>query len=273
MAGVSGCGHSIEPGYDKASVPQTNDVSSAPTLSSTSAVSSTPEGASASATESPPEFVSLFDGKSLTGWSINRGEGEGLPAEQIFTVDDVGIHVYAAAEQGSAQPIASLTSEREYSRFVLELQYKWGTNRFGERSETERDAGVLYHVHTDVTRVWPPSLEMQLGTSALDGRWVTGDVFILGGITQAVVNGQVANEGRFRTTVLAEKPQGEWNQLRLEVDADKQAIYELNGIVLNQLQTFKKKVGEEYVTLDRGKVALQAEYAELWYRNVRIAEL
>jgi hypothetical protein len=217
--------------------------------------------------------VSLFDGKSLTGWSINRGEGEGLPAEQIFTVDDVGIHVYAAAEQGSAQPIASLTSEREYSRFVLELQYKWGTNRFGERAETERDAGVLYHVHTDVTRVWPPSLEMQLGTSALDGRWVTGDVFILGGITQAVVNGQVANEGRFRTTVLAEKPQGEWNQLRLEVDADKQAIYELNGIVLNQLQTFKKKVGEEYVTLDRGKVALQAEYAELWYRNVRIAEL
>jgi len=228
-----------------------------------------------SATASPPapEFVPLFDGQTLNGWSVNRSDGDGLPAEQIFTVDADGIHVYAGAEQGSVQPPATLTTTREYSRYVLEFEYKWGTNRFGERAETERDAGVLYHVHTNVSAVWPPSLEMQMGTSELGGRWVTGDAFILGGFTRAVINGQVATEGRFTTSVLAERPHGEWNQLRLRVDGADSARYELNGLELNQLGSFEKWEVERYVPLDRGAIALQAEYAELWYRNVRIQEL
>lgn len=217
--------------------------------------------------------VALFDGQTLAGWQVARAEGEGLPAEQIFTVDAEGIHVYAGAAQGSAQPIATLVTELEYGHFVLEFEYKWGQNRFGERSDTARDAGVLFHVHTNVSQVWPPSLEMQMGTSDLDGRWVTGDAFILGGSTRATVQGQVATEGRFRTTVRAEKPEGQWNQLRLTVNGSESASYELNGTELNSLGPFEKDMGGAWVPLERGRIALQAEYAELWYRNIRIREL
>jgi hypothetical protein len=226
-----------------------------------------------SCSSSEPQSIALFDGQTLAGWQVARAEGDGLPAEQIFTVDAEGIHVYAGASQGSTQPIATLVTELEYSHFVLEFEYKWGQNRFGERSDTARDAGVLFHVHTSPSQIWPPSLEMQMGTSELDGRWVTGDAFILGGGTRATVQGQVATEGRFRTTVRAEKPEGEWNQLRLTVNGSESATYELNGTELNSLGTFEKDMGGAWVPLDRGRIALQAEYAELWYRNIRLQEL
>ncbi len=209
----------------------------------------------------------------MHGWSVNRGVGAGLSEEQIFTVDDVGIHVYAGAQQASTQPSATLSTDKEYSKYVLELEYKWGTNRFSDRSSTARDAGVLFHLHTDITAVWPPSLEMQMGTSELGGKWVTGDLFILGDTTQAVVGGKVANGGQFRTSIRAEKMEGEWNQLRLTVDGAASATYEVNGMKLNYLETFKKKQGADYVSLGSGKIAIQAEFAELWYRGIRIKEL
>jgi Domain of Unknown Function (DUF1080) len=222
--------------------------------------------------ESNSGFVPLFDGKTLAGWSVNRGAGDGQPAEEIFTVDDQGIHVYAGAAQGSVQPVATLLTDREYSRFELQLEYKWGTNRFAERANTARDAGVLFHLHGDLTLVWPPSLQMQLGTSELGGEWVTGDVIVLGTTTQAVIDGQVVNTGRYPTRERAEKPEGEWNQVRLSVDADKSATFELNGVVVNHVESFKHQVNGVYLPLERGRLAIEAEWAELWYRNISIKE-
>ena len=219
-------------------------------------------------------FVSIFDGETLDGWIVNRFDEapEGLSEDEIFTVDDVGIHVYAGAEQGSHQARATLVSEKEYSRFVLEFEYRWGDARFAPRADVERDAGFLFHIHGDIHRVWPSCLEMQMGTSPLGGEWVTGDLWVLGNSKVSWQSTPIDRPRRIETKRLAEKPLGDWNLLRVTVDGANSAVFELNDtILLDGISDFTvRRSGEP---LEKGRVGVQAEWAELWYRNIRIKEL
>jgi hypothetical protein len=70
-----------------------------------------------------------------------------------------------------------------------------------------------------------------------------------------------------------EKPKGEWNKMKIIVDGAKKATFILNGEVVHEIYDLEKKVDEKWVPLDKGRIALQAEWAELMYRNIEIKEL
>ena len=52
-----------------------------------------------------------------------------------------------------------------------------------------------------------------------------------------------------------------------------QATYIINGKINNQATKIEEMIGQEWVPLSKGKIALQLEFAEVSYRNVEIKEL
>jgi hypothetical protein len=237
-------------------------------------------------------FTPLFDGKTLDGWTAARSKGENDWGN--FTVNEAeqAIHAYAGEEHGTEQITDCLVTDTEFSHYILKLEYKWLESRFAPRADWDRDAGLLFHVHGDLKKVWPHSLEMQIGESLGDkpdakgsaGRFHTGDLFVLGKHlrtdTPIGENNRYAKEGKMtngrsrRTPLGSEKPKGEWNEMELRVHGNEKATFIFNGEVI--LETFnfaqKNKAGEK-LPLEKGHIGLQAEWAEILYRNIRIKEL
>ena len=63
-----------------------------------------------------------------------------------------------------------------------------------------------------------------------------------------------------------------WNTVEVIVRGN-DATYLLNGKVNNRASKIEQMANNEWVPLTKGKIALQLEYAEVFYRNVEIKEL
>jgi hypothetical protein len=61
----------------------------------------------------------------------------------------------------------------------------------------------------------------------------------------------------------AEKPSGEWNTLEI-ISFNGKCVHIVNGVIVN--------VGED-ASIKNGRILLQSEYAEIYYRNVKIRKL
>ncbi|MDB4740191.1 DUF1080 domain-containing protein [Akkermansiaceae bacterium] len=235
-------------------------------------------------------FVPLFDGKSLDNWTSARALAGG---ESAYSVNEAekAIHVYAGKEADSKQETDCLNTKLEFSHFILKLEYKWLGKRFAPRADWDRDAGLLFHVHGDLKKVWPMSLEMQIGESAGDkpgargsaGRFHSGDLFVLGKGLKVDTKGKDGHfhaEGKkrtgkgFPTKLGKEKPFGEWNEMEIQVHGSEKAVFILNSEVVHEITNFiqNDKDGKE-IPLAMGRIGLQAEWAELMYRKIRIKEL
>ena len=70
-----------------------------------------------------------------------------------------------------------------------------------------------------------------------------------------------------------EKPKGQWNEIEIRVFGDKKATFMLNGKVVHEIMNIQKMEEGKLVPLTKGHIGLQAEWAELLYRNIRIKEL
>ena len=236
-------------------------------------------------------FVPLFDGETLEGWKSARSNGDKDWGPYSVNKEEKAIHVYAGQEQGSKQKTDCLNTIKEYSHYILKLEYKWLEKRFAPRTDWDRDAGLLFHVHGNKTKVWPLSLEMQIGESPGDkpdargknGRFHTGDLFVLGrGLRTDTkregkfwsATGEKQNGGSVRTKKGTEKPKGQWNEMEIQVHGSEKAIFILNGETVLETTNFtqQNKDGEK-TPLTKGSIGLQAEWAELLYRNIRIKEL
>lgn len=231
-------------------------------------------------------FVPLFNGKNLEGWKSAHSEGEGDYGPFKIDEKEKAIHVYKGEKGGSAQSTDCLYTEKDYSRYVLRMEYKWMENRFAPREDYERDAGLLFHVHGNLNKVWPNSMEMQIGETPGERlgkkRYHTGDLFVLGkGLeckTRKTKNiydpeGKLVSSKHCPTVLGVEKPHGEWNEIEIVVDGAEKVTFKLNGEVVHEIQDLVKVVQGKKVPLDKGRIALQAEWAELMYRNIRIKEM
>jgi hypothetical protein len=246
------------------------------------------------------DWIDLFDGKSLEGWVANlgkRGDGNSQKLEDIFTVNDGTIHVYKDAPNRTKQFNANLRTKDSFSRFRLQVEYRWLDNRFQPRHGAVRDAGILFHIHTEPDSVWPPSVEMQLGGGEPGAPYVSGDIWIIGntrGKSPAEMDGTAFyykpdgaivqfsgifpnDEGSKRanyTSVAATKPHGEWNLAEVVVHGAERAEYYLNGKLVSEVTDMRFLDADgEWQPLSFGQISLQAEWAELQYRTIRIKPL
>lgn len=229
--------------------------------------------------------VALFDGKSLDGFVAYREPATRLTPEQaatIFKVEDQSIRVYGDAPDKSTQSRHTLVSNKSFTSYQLSFEYKWGTKVFAPYTDLQkypRDAGLLFHIHGDLTAVWPSSIEFQVKEGS------SGDIFALyaqcvslakaggttfvdadAGGTEKVVNG---SQGFVQHARSANFELPGWNALTLEVNAGA-ATYTVNGHVVNKVIRVMDKQGKSVTS---GPIAFQAEHAEVFYRNIFIKEL
>lgn len=250
-------------------------------------------GAGGADNGSEPPIIDLFNGTDLTGWTAYRETSKTSPgtqlsdsdAEAIFKPEDGTIRVYGDAPDQSEQSRHTLLSDESYSKYILTLEYRWGTKKFApytDLTQYPRDAGVLWHIHGDLTQVWPSSIEFQIK----DG--TTGDIFALyarctslarnGGTTfvdadqggtEKVVDGADGYVQHSRSENL--EVDG-WNSIELQVDGGT-AVYLVNGQVVNRVLSVNDRSGSTGSPVTSGPIALQAEHAEVFYRNIRIQVL
>jgi hypothetical protein len=248
-------------------------------------------------------WKALFNGKDLDGWYIVIKNGRSDDPKHLVQVHDGMVHMYKDEDANSPQPSGYIVTEREYSDYHLRLEYKWGEKRFAPRAHGKRDAGILYHV-TGKDGVWPRSVECQIQENDV------GDIFTVSTRLTALVDPRSTNQlsevvtnetGVVKTNEIirprflaAEKggvayvqgvaggirrvvrnPMAEregWNTVEVIVRGDS-ATYIVNGKTNNVASRVEEMVEGRWVPLRKGKIALQLEFAEVFYRNVQMMEL
>jgi hypothetical protein len=245
-------------------------------------------------------FVPLFNGTSLDGWT------PGNASAAFFAVDmaagEPAIHVYPTQADQSTQGQGALRTNESYSSYVFHLEYKWGTKRFADRKDKDRDNGICFHITPPLGDVWPTSVEFQLGSQAWPGDWVSGNIFMLVNKTRAKwpFTMQMSQEAYSPTgtkktigaptsyyKALSVPPNlnkggagssataaTDWNIIELTVHGSKDAEYKVNGTVVNGLTDMEYDTGNgTFAPLDHGPIAIQAEFAEVYFRNIKIKVL
>ncbi|GAC1438796.1 MAG: DUF1080 domain-containing protein [Sediminibacterium sp.] len=197
----------------------------------------------------------LFNGKNLDGWhSFLRSKGKNNYPEKDFAIENGLLHI-------SGKEFGYICTEKEYSNFHLVVECKWGLKKYPPRDAdtTKRDNGILYFVQLSKDTVWPKSIECQIQEGDVGDFWMVDSATIeVDGIRSVP-----KDYARSIKKTDAEKPSGEWN--RIEVIADKGKLTHIvNGKIVNEATN---------PSIIKGKIIIQSEGAEIYYRKIEIAEL
>jgi hypothetical protein len=199
------------------------------------------------------QFKPIFNNKNLMGWyTFLEKQGKNKDTIQNFKVENGAIHVLG-------KEFGYLASDKSYGNFHLVLEFKWGTKKFPPREQEKRDAGVLYRVQKNGDKIWPKCIEFQIQEGDVGDIWLVDS-------TAINVNGATTPKlpyYRVQKFKDNEKPNGEWNKVEV-IAKDGKVTHISNGVVVNE------GTGLEIL---EGKILLQSEGAEIYYRNIRIAEL
>jgi hypothetical protein len=207
------------------------------------------------AADAPAGFTSLFNGKDLAGWhgynphSVTKLTGEKKEAmlkkmrdefPQHWSVKDGEIH------NPGTGPYA--TTDKEYGDFELTLEYNMAP---------KGDSGVYLRGAPQV-QIWDPTDEKafkhgaQLGSGAL---W----------------NNSPGKPGK-DPLVLADKPAGEWNTLRVVMVGARVSVW-LNGKQTVDHATMENYYDRKAALAAKGPICLQTHGAPIRWRHVAIREI
>ncbi len=228
------------------------------------------------------DSVPLFNGVDLNNWDFVTSDtlfhGN---KEDIFTIENGVIHVYAHQQPLTTQTFAGLYTKESYHNYRLTLEYKWGEKKFKPRHESVRDAGVLFHVYR-VEVFWPFGVECQIQEGDTGDVWVIGTQ-VTSRVSKVVGNydpeGNLVTKGnrpedynRFSRSYSWEVPG--WNKIEIELIGD-HAKYWVNGHLVNEAIYIKNWSVEKetWEPLTTGRILLQAEGAEVFYKNIFLTQL
>lgn len=233
------------------------------------------------------EWQPLFNGRDFDGLYVFV-EGKVLDgrSQQMFQIKDGMLHVYPDQPDGSTVTAGYIATREEFAYYHLSFEYKWGEKKFEPRVARPRDAGLIYHF-AGADAVWPRGIECQVQEKD------TGDCFLVKGaqITTMVNPATRADQGlRYLPAEKGGTPRevggpsimriikestheipGDWNTVEVIVCGAESVTHIVNGEVVFR-GTNAKQLGEDdsWAPLPYGKLLFQAEYAELYYRNIKI---
>jgi len=194
-------------------------------------------------------FTPLFNGKDLSGWTYfleKKGDNKDgtMKMEDVWSVKDGVLHC-------KGRPNGYLRTEKDYTNFVLKLEWRWPDGK-------GYNSGVLLRM-VGPDKIWPKSIEAQL----MSGH--AGDFWLIDGAKLETAPERVdPKAARHRLKIKAnEKPLGEWNEYEITLDKGK-VVLKVNGEVLNE------GTGADEIP---GKICLQSEGGPIEFRNIRIKPL
>jgi hypothetical protein len=203
-----------------------------------------------------------------------------------------GQNVFTMIEQGgkpvlriSGEIYGCATTKQEFSNYHFRASFKWGEKKWEPRLTELKDSGILYHSRgpfgVDYWKSWALSQEFQViehgigeywrqATSAFD---IRADANAAGGIAP-IWNPRApwmefSGSNNHALAGSDEDRPGEWNTLELVCFEDR-CVHIANGKVVMALKNSRYKDGERFVPMTGGKLQIQSEAAEVFYRDLEI---
>ncbi len=222
--------------------------------------------------EIPPhgKAVVLFDGTSLGAFdSFLKTKGLNADPDHVFMIENGVLHI-------SGKEMGYLITKQSFQNYYLRAEFKWGEGTYLERTGQARDSGILYNVQGE-QKVWPRSIEFQIQEGGTGDFWMTDGASLTGRDGKTVTGppgsalkidrigkGPSQNVVGFRDPIgEVEKPHGEWNLVELITDGNTIKQY-VNGKLANEgTSSFP----------DGGKILVQSEGAEVFFRDIRLYPL
>jgi hypothetical protein len=233
-------------------------------------------------------WIGLWNGKDLRGWDTWLGRP--YKEKEIVGLNKDPRKVYTVVEEDgkpairiSGEIFGALTSKKEFENYHLKLEFKWGEKRWPPREKAVRDSGLLYHCvgpHGAAGTFWMQSQELQIQEHDCGDYWSVADgivdvegfrgkgplVYKKGG-RKYTVPSEDSGGPRIVKSPDNEKPTGQWNTIEL-VTVGGTSVHIVNGKVVMVLTNSRRRVEGKEVPLTRGKIQIQSEGAEVFYRNI-----
>lgn len=252
----------------------------------------------------PDQWQSLFQGDSLEQWDTYLGPKYSIS----FPKGEIGKHpaqglnrdttnVFSIVELDGEKVIrvsgeiwGALISKEEYRNYHLQLQFKWGSLKWYPRNkETDkRDSGLLYHsrgehVVDNGNLFWLTSQEYQIQETDVGDYWSVPNAICdikstlnEDSIYQFDLNGELRTfkkdsefGRRCKKLFDVEMPYGEWNTIDLYCYEGASQHY-LNGRLVMKIENSAYQKDEEIIELKKGKIQIQSEAAEIFFKNIKI---
>lgn len=197
--------------------------------------------------------LTLFNGRDFAGWkAFAKGGGK---LENTWSVRD-GVMVC------SGEPMGYLYTERQFTNFVLSVEYRW------PEGKTPGNSGLFARISGEPEAL-PRTIECQLKHGN------AGDLYGFHGLKVKSMD-DLTNRVRFAANLEVagelngvaraeghENPAGQWNRVEFTVDGGELTV-RMNGQFVNSAHTSE---------LRGGPVGLQSEGGEIQFRNVRLQPL
>ena len=239
----------------------------------------------------------LFNGKDLADWDTYIGpdlDDKGKPVTgKPLGLNNDPRHVFTIVKENgeniiriSGENWGAISTTKEYQNYHLELQFKWGGLSWGQKKNKKKDSGLLYHSVGNFGAdygAWMRSQEFQVEEGNTGDYWgVAGGMadvpvvkkpdssYVYSAQGKLLTFSQGSKQGRHCVkNGDAENPSGQWNTLDLYCHGDT-SVHVVNGKVMMVLYHNRQLDNGQELPLIAGKIQIQSEGAEVYYRHIQI---
>jgi hypothetical protein len=206
----------------------------------------------------------------------------------VFSVTDID---GAPVLRISGEIYGCVFTKQEFQNYHLKLKVKWGSVKWEPRLEKLMDSGILYDSQgecgVDYWRSWMLGQEFQvmeghmgdywnIAASAIDIRafMPEGEMNTVASTKQAFLplGSGTPYPGFCLRSADYESPGGEWTDLELICFGDK-SLHIVNGHVVMVLRNSHFIKDGLSVPLEKGRIQLQSEAAEVFYKDIMIRNI
>jgi len=190
----------------------------------------------------------------------------------------------------SGEYYGALTTKQEFENYSLSLEVKWGEKNWPAREGKLRDTGILYHAigphGAEYFRSWMLSHEFPIMEGHMGDYWqqANGAIdirayqreYIMSPVADARAAWLRAGEGGEAFVMRSanhESKSGDWTKLEL-ISVGENSLHIVNGEVVMALRNpgYVDASGKRRI-VTKGKIQLQSEASEVFFRNIFIEEL
>ena len=222
-------------------------------------------------------------------------KGTAPPDLKPVGLNPPGQTVFTMIEQGgkpvlriSGETYGCATTRQEFANYHFRASFKWGEKKWEPRLTEPKDSGILYHSRgdfgVDYWKSWALSQEFQVIEHGIGEYWrqATSAFDIR---ADAKAPGAEAPKWNPKAPWMAftgsnnhalagsdEDRPGEWNTLELVCIEDR-CVHIVNGTVVMALRNSRYHDGGKDVPLKGGKLQIQSEAAEVFYRDIEIRSI
>jgi|TARA_A200000159_G_scaffold152953_1_gene164401 hypothetical protein len=245
-------------------------------------------GEELSTARSPSEWISLFNGKDLSGWTVKiTGHPLGKNFADTFRVEEGILKVSYDDYKQFDKQYGHLYTNIPYAKYRLRMEYRFTGKMMPDAPKyVNLNSGLMIHSQSpqslELDQHFPVSLEFQFLADEGNGKRATGNVCTPG--TNLEIDGKLITQHIVKSSAPT-FPAHEWVAIEIEVQGNEYVIHRVNGQEVlryerpqidpaGRVESADKLLQAGALTqLSFGFIALQAEGQPVWFRNIELQPL